>query len=74
MGNVISGWANIKTGDFVPDEAAFDYALERCVEMVPAGFRGILWVQEFKEMLVEWFYSGEWIREEETFINYERED
>lgn len=66
MGNIApTGWTNIKTGDFVPDEVAFDYAMEHCVEIVPSGFRWILWTQEFKKFLLDWYYSGEWIRGEE---------
>ena len=50
---------------FVPEEDAFEYALEQCVETVPDSFFGIRWTEEFKEMLVEWFYSGHWISEEQ---------
>lgn len=47
----------------VMEEEAFDYALER-------SLHGTLQNQkEFKEMLVEWFYSGNWIREEEERQN-----
>ena len=59
-----SGYTEIGTLKFVPEEDAFDYALEQCVERVPKGFRDIEWTQEFREMLVEWFYSGNWIRED----------
>lgn len=55
------GWTNITDGTFVPDESAFDYAIDHCTNFVPAGFRKIEWTDEFREMLVEWFYSGgEW--------------
>ena len=47
----------------VMEEEAFDYAFER-------SLHGTLQDQkEFKEMLVEWFYSGNWIREEEERQN-----
>lgn len=47
----------------VMEEEAFDYALER-------SLHGTLQDQkEFKEMLVEWFYSGNWIREEKERQN-----
>ena len=58
------GYREMATGVFVPEEDAFDYALENCFEMVPAGIRLLRWTQEFKEMLVEWFYSGNWIKED----------
>lgn len=58
------GRREMVTGIFVLEEDAFDYALEHCFEMVPAGVGLLKWTQEFKEMLVEWFYSGNWIKEE----------
>lgn len=58
------GWVEIGTGVFVPDEDAFNYALERCTEIVPPGIRSIKWTQEFRKMLVEWFFSGDWIKED----------
>lgn len=58
-----SGYEELFTGTFVAEEDAFDYALENCVEIVPERFYKIKWKEEFKKMLVEWFYSGgEWIR------------
>ena len=57
------GYREIGTGAFVPEEYAFDYAIERCVT-VPFMVVGIEWTQEFKEMLVEWFYSGNWVKED----------
>ena len=59
------GYKQLGTGVFVPEEDAFEYALEQCVETVPDSFFGIRWTEEFKEMLVEWFYSGNWISEEQ---------
>ena len=44
-------------GKVVDEEQAFDYALERCLH-------GIIQDQEdFREILVEWFYSGNWVKE-----------
>lgn len=58
------GWTNTTDDTFVPDESAFDYAIDYCTNFVPDGFHKIEWTQDFKEMLVEWFYSGgEWKRE-----------
>lgn len=59
-----AGWVNIKTDVFVRDEDAFNYAIDQCTIFVPPEFHKIEWTQEFKEMLVEWFYScGEWRKE-----------
>lgn len=59
-------YKNIQTGTIVCGEYAFDYAIEQCAEVVPIGFHKIEWTQEFRDMLVEWFYSGgEWKKEGE---------
>ncbi|WP_374971888.1 hypothetical protein AB9D59_00400 [Blautia producta] len=41
-------------GTVVSDEDAYDYALERCLSGTENDR------QEFKEMLVAWFYSDNW--------------
>lgn len=41
-------------GTVVSEEDAYAYALERCLSGTEED------KQEFKEMLVEWFYSGNW--------------
>lgn len=41
----------------VTEDRAFEYALERCLHGTPDER------EEFKEMLVEWFYSGNWVHE-----------
>ena len=52
------GYHEIGTNVFVPDEDAYEYAFDRCMNGTEEE------QNEFKEMLVEWFYSGNWIREE----------
>lgn len=43
----------------VEEGQAYTYALERCL-------KGTVEEQEeFKQMLAEWYYSGNWIKEEE---------
>lgn len=42
----------------VEEDEAYDYALERCLHGTPQD------QQEFKDMLVEWFYSGNWVKED----------
>lgn len=45
-------------GRIVEESEAYEYALERCLN-------GTLQEQkEFQEMLVEWYYSGNWIKED----------
>ena len=47
------GYKELDTGIFVPEEDAYDYALERISQD-----------EELKRDMVEWFYSGNWIKEE----------
>lgn len=44
-------------GVYVKADEAYSYALDRCLNGSEK--------EEFKEMLVEWFYSGNWVPEEE---------
>ena len=53
-----AGYLEFHTNEFVSDEDAFQYAFERCMNGTEKE------IAEFKEMLVEWFFSGNWIREE----------
>lgn len=48
-------------GTIVNDEDAYAYALERCLSGTEED------KQDFKEILVEWFYSGNWARREEEY-------
>lgn len=58
MGEKIYVGIGPEEGIKVPEEDAYEYALERC-------FHGSEEDQkEFKEMLVDWFYSGNFIKEE----------
>ena len=45
-------------GIFIPEEFSFEYALARCIH------GSLDDKKEFREMLVEWFYSGNWVKEE----------
>lgn len=56
------GYKEIITDVFVREEDAFDYALEQCFEIVPAGVHELRWTEDFREMLVDWFYLGNWIK------------
>lgn len=47
------GRLEMGTGVFVPEEDAYEYALER-----------ISLDEELKQESVEWFYSGNWIEED----------
>lgn len=46
-------------GHVVEGALAYDYALERCLKGTEEDR------EELREMLVEWFYSGNWIEEED---------
>lgn len=50
----MSGYSRMgpEAGTFVPEDSAFEYAFERCLKGTPEDKK------EFREMLVEWFYSG----------------
>lgn len=52
------GYHELGTGVFVPIKDAYDYALEHCL------YGSEHEQKEFREMLVEWFFSGNWIKEE----------
>jgi hypothetical protein len=41
---------------FVSDEDAYEYALDKCMNGTDEE------QDEFKKMLVEWYFSGNWIR------------
>lgn len=52
------GYHEIGTNVFVPEKEAYAYALERCLNGTE------LEQLEFRSLLVEWFYSGNWIKED----------
>lgn len=54
----------LERGICVPFEKALAYAMERC-QIAEASLPGDTW-PEFCEMLVDWFYSGNWIAVEEA--------
>ena len=51
-----SGYIKYGSNEFVPESAAYEYALEHSLNGTEKE------QQEFKEMLTEWFFSGNWIR------------
>ena len=53
-----NGYIGFKTNEFVPEEDAYEYALDRCMNGTEEEQK------EFKEMLVEWFFSGNWVKTE----------
>lgn len=48
----------IEDGEIVSEEDAYEYALERCLHGSEEDQK------EFKEMLVDWFYSGSFVKED----------
>ena len=59
-----SGYVGIgpEEGNYVPEDKAFEFAFERCLHGNEEE------IQEFREMLVDWYFSGNWIRKEEDDI------
>ena len=51
------GYHEMGTNVFVPEEDAYEYAFDRCLNGTEEEQK------EFKLMLVEWFYSGNWVKE-----------
>ena len=51
-----------EAGTFVPKEKAFDYALGRCLSGLPDER------EEFREMLVEWYYSSAITKDEQLEV------
>lgn len=49
----VEGWFGVDTGIFIPKELEYDYAAER-----------ISLDENLKREFVEWFYSGNWIKED----------
>lgn len=60
----IRGYKGIgpEAGGYVPEDQALAYAMERC-QIEKTDHPGDTW-PEFCEMLVDWFFSGNWIAEE----------
>lgn len=56
----MSGYLGIgpENGTFITEDKAYQYALERCLSGTEEDQK------EFREMLVEWFYSGNWVKED----------
>ncbi len=60
-------YKNIKTGEIVEDFMAEDYVLEKLgITMEPKGKNGEMTQEQIEniEETVEWFFSGNWIKEE----------
>lgn len=53
-----NGYQTIHSKEFVSDEDAFEYAMNACMNGADKeAFR-----REFEEVIVEWFFSGNWVR------------
>ena len=69
MGDKVYGWRGVNgnKGKYVEYEDGFDYACNACGisefdELAPDA-------DEFREMLVEWFFSGNWIEDRQGIGN-----
>lgn len=57
------GYEQIKGNEFVSAEDALDYVLQKCgLAIVDAGAPD---AKESQEMLVEWYFSGNWVEVKE---------
>ena len=65
-------YRNLGTNERVEEDEALDYAIKKCglklVEVEDA-----LEQEELKDMLVEWYFSGNWIKEDEDIPNLEND-
>lgn len=48
-----------EAGTVIEEKQAYQYALERCLNGTPEE------QLEFREMLVEWYFSGNWVKEDQ---------
>ena len=51
----VKGYRRFRGYEFVSEEDAYEYAFQKCMGDDH---------DEFKKMLVEWYFSGDWIKEE----------
>mgnify|MGYP007113732641 FL=1 len=58
-----SGYHKCGTEEFVPENEAYEYALDQCLNGSEEDQK------EFKAMLVEWYFSGGAWRKEEGYGN-----
>ena len=58
MREVEVGYQHMQRKEFVPVDEAYEYALRECL------FGSREDKDEFKQMLVEWYFSGNWTKEE----------
>ena len=63
-------WEGIgpEDGKIIDDDVAFQYALERCTKGTEQE------QQDFEEMLVEWYFSGNWIRRKYDHLQEEERE
>lgn len=54
------GYEKMDGSEFVRDEDALHYAMEKCG--IPTLHNFAPEHKEFQDMLVEWYFSGNWVR------------
>lgn len=65
---MINGWSGIgkDKGVFVAERDGFDYARRACgITSMDASAPEYI---AFRDALVEWFFSGEWVRDEKEDV------
>jgi hypothetical protein len=67
---VEKGYRSFCGNEFVPLDEAFEYAIDKCINGIEADreafareFKGEF-KEESKDDIVEWFFSGNWVKEE----------
>lgn len=56
-------YKSTKNNEIVMEEEALDYALEKLG--IELKYTTNIEQEEFKELIVDWYFSGNWIKEEE---------
>ncbi len=58
----VQAYQNIKTNEIVHKDEALDYTLEKLGITIKEN--GDIEQEEFKQMLPDWYFSGNWIEKE----------
>lgn len=65
-------YRNLGTNERVEEDEALDYVLKKCgIKLVEV--EDALEQEELKDMLVEWYFSGNWIKEDEDIPDLEND-
>ena len=65
-------YRNLKTNERVEEDESLDYVLKKC-GLKLLEVEDTLEQEEVKDMLVEWYFSGNWIEEDENIPDLEND-